>query len=1110
MSIFKNTFESGVQLQLTARQKALVKTSRSSGEIQYFNSRNAWIKMSSAVDVNKSSALAENTILLGGTLLSGGGLRSGVGSGDQAYSTKTPGGKDNKLGIRPMPGIVSLDVKSKSAYGSLREANVSFQCWDIRQLEELEQLYMRPGYSVLVEWGWVPYLDNGGNLQPNISLPDYLFTSTKKEDIWKIIYDRSARDGNYDAVYGFIKNYSWKARNDGGYDCSVSIITMGEILESLKINYGAYDKSSIQTTGLFPGAAPSGSFGSATAGATIFSSIATAFASFAASLGGIGTLSSAAVLSTAAADILISDDVATAYSQNIVAGICAELYKKVSEFPAVKAKTPAAAHVLVDTNNSSYPLNFLKYEVQIASSGPTITNGKDQIYIRLEDFLEILNHYVLLSDKDNGTPLAKLSVRERESKIPLLCLADIHQISTNPHVCLIRNEAYLSTNIATQLGVAGLDVTAVNSYLTEINSLFNYRNPTTGFGEIGNIFVNLDYLYGLSLSDTLAEKDKKEKNDIILFDYIKSMMSGINTAIGNVANFDIFIDPIDSVGRIIDVNYVDTTKRDDAYKNAFEIQVHNLKSTVRNYSLESQIFPEQSTMIAIGAQVKGGALGSDTNTLVDFNKNLVDRIIPRKDAPTAPPNSSVADELAKLKALQESWAIIADLFIQLNPDWFSAGDYDIEESSKYANALKDIISYFTSVGKSNIKNRAILPTKLSLTMDGIGGMIIGNMFKINEDILPAGYKGGTGGVGSKIGYVVTGLGHKVSNNDWTTQVDAQFVILDEPDGQPGFPSVTAINRAVTAAPTGTPPGPPPPGVTGCAMGSNTVNPGVDYSEPAENSGIDFSSFVYPVSANVSSLFIDRTAAGMGIHRGIDLVAPLGTPVYSVCDGEVFALGTATGGYGPNALYIKVDKKYHPGKPGPYLFVYGHLDTNIVGVGAKVKTGQQIGTIGTKGFSTGPHLHFQLKTNTALDKFGTSYIFGKYFPGNTGCSITALDPWGGPPATPPLTPAANALRVKAIAEEIKVATVDAWGTNTANLIAAVKKINDKQTFVDVNTVLGTLVTGLDFKKVLNDELGSNDVPTAKAIRDHLLPFGVDVNYKYSGNDVTSNSFTVTVK
>jgi hypothetical protein len=786
MSIFKDSFKPGVQLQLEKRQDALGNTSRSPGMIQYFNSRNSWIRMSSAVDVKgDGGVLASKCILQGGTLTNVGVglvLKSGVGSGNQAYSTTTPGGKLNKLGIRPMPGITSLDVKSKSAYGSLREANVSFQCWDISQLEELEQLYMRPGYSVLVEWGWAPYLDNSGNLQPNVPLPPYLFQKLTKEQIWKEIYDRSAKDGNYDAVYGFVKNYSWKARSDGGYDCSVSIITMGEVLESLKINYGAYDVSALKTDGLFPlVGAPPGSFDFNKGITSITPSVGM----------GLSGINVVAATNTAA---IIRDDIAAAYAQNIVAGICAELYYKVSDNATVKSKD-VAAHKIVDVNNGSYEYNFLKYKVEMTSSGPTITDGSTQIYIRLEDFIAVLNRYVLLSDKKHKTPLAGLSVRERESKIPLLCLGNIHQISTNPHVCLIKNDAYLDPD--TKLGVVGLNVTAVKTYLNEINSRFTYLSPTTEFGEIGNIFVNLDYLYGLSLNDTLAEKDKKEKNDIILFDYIKSMMSGINTAIGNVSNFDIFIDPVDSVGRIIDVNYVDTTSRLTAHANAFEIQVHNLKSTVRDYSLESQIFPEQSTMVAIGAQTKGGALGTNTSTLIDYNKGLVDRVIPQREAPTT---NSTASDTDRLLELQKSWAIIADLFIQLIPDWFSAGDYDVEESSKYSNALKDIINYFTSIGASNTKNRAIIPTKLSLTMDGIGGMVIGNMFKINDDILPAGYKVTTTpkNLGAKIGYIVTGLGHKVSNNDWTTQVDAQFVVLDEPTGTSGFPSVQAINRRVTA------------------------------------------------------------------------------------------------------------------------------------------------------------------------------------------------------------------------------------------------------------------------------------------------------------------------
>ena len=168
MSIFKDTFIPEIQGQLKARENSLKK--RDVTSIKYLNSRNAWIKMSSSVNVNNTNELAKSYILQGGILKSNGGLRSGVGGTDNAYSNISPNTslslneRKHQRGLRPMPGINSIDIRSKSAYGSLREVVVKFQCWDIKQLEDLELLYMRPGYTVLVEWGWTPYLNNDGKL----------------------------------------------------------------------------------------------------------------------------------------------------------------------------------------------------------------------------------------------------------------------------------------------------------------------------------------------------------------------------------------------------------------------------------------------------------------------------------------------------------------------------------------------------------------------------------------------------------------------------------------------------------------------------------------------------------------------------------------------------------------------------------------------------------------------------------------------------------------------------------------------------------------------------------------------------------------------------------
>ena len=151
MSIFKNTFTKEISESLNARQKAIEK--RSPQAIQYLNARNAWIRMSSSVDVNGDKGkLAKSYILQGGILNPDGTLRTGVSTsstGSAAYNRFTPSGHENLRGIKPMPGITSIDVASKSAYGSLREIKINFQCWDIKQLEDLELLYMRPGYTAV-------------------------------------------------------------------------------------------------------------------------------------------------------------------------------------------------------------------------------------------------------------------------------------------------------------------------------------------------------------------------------------------------------------------------------------------------------------------------------------------------------------------------------------------------------------------------------------------------------------------------------------------------------------------------------------------------------------------------------------------------------------------------------------------------------------------------------------------------------------------------------------------------------------------------------------------------------------------------------------------------
>ncbi|WP_245950090.1 M23 family metallopeptidase [Saccharothrix carnea] len=86
-----------------------------------------------------------------------------------------------------------------------------------------------------------------------------------------------------------------------------------------------------------------------------------------------------------------------------------------------------------------------------------------------------------------------------------------------------------------------------------------------------------------------------------------------------------------------------------------------------------------------------------------------------------------------------------------------------------------------------------------------------------------------------------------------------------------------------------------------------------------------------------------------MHYGIDIAGPIGTPILSAADGVVIEAGPASG-FG---LWVKVE--HADGS----VTVYGHVDTYSVRKGQRVLAGEQIARMGNRGFSTGPHLHFEV-------------------------------------------------------------------------------------------------------------------------------------------------------
>ncbi|MFC7448811.1 M23 family metallopeptidase [Rhodococcus daqingensis] len=104
--------------------------------------------------------------------------------------------------------------------------------------------------------------------------------------------------------------------------------------------------------------------------------------------------------------------------------------------------------------------------------------------------------------------------------------------------------------------------------------------------------------------------------------------------------------------------------------------------------------------------------------------------------------------------------------------------------------------------------------------------------------------------------------------------------------------------------------------------------------------------VQPVSGTLTSHFGPRWGTQ---HGGLDIAAPIGTPIQAATDGTVISAGPASG-FG---LWVRVQDD------DGTTTVYGHINEFLVDVGQQVAAGQQIATVGNRGQSTGPHLHFEV-------------------------------------------------------------------------------------------------------------------------------------------------------
>lgn len=116
------------------------------------------------------------------------------------------------------------------------------------------------------------------------------------------------------------------------------------------------------------------------------------------------------------------------------------------------------------------------------------------------------------------------------------------------------------------------------------------------------------------------------------------------------------------------------------------------------------------------------------------------------------------------------------------------------------------------------------------------------------------------------------------------------------------------------------------------------------------SGVGTGNFSVPYNGNITSRYGQRS---MGNHKGVDIVGPVGSPIYASDEGIVTYADYEDGGYGN---IVKIDHQ------NGYETYYAHCSEILVKKGDTVKKGDLIAKVGNTGRSTGPHLHFEIRKN----------------------------------------------------------------------------------------------------------------------------------------------------
>ena len=306
---------------------------------------------------------------------------------------------------------------------------------------------------------------------------------------------------------------------------------------------------------------------------------------------------------------------------------------------------------------------------------------------------------------------------------------------------------------------------------------------------------------------SLETAPRDDDGAISVLGYVQTILEGISESMGSINKFKVTVDENDGLVKIIDeapkpglvknpeeqfakFNIFGMKTPLEKGQNADDIGVTSKQASfITNLSLNAEIPKNFATMLAIGAQASGNNLQGNSTSFSNYNKGLIDRIIPEKIDYVELKDKSKDSAVVGTHPVKMARDIkIEKLYFKSTNDKISPFDAVYTRNGSLSGNLKyfdfspnvtgDFTENYTSYLKlaqgiltddNKVPQPFFLPFNLSLEMEGLSGMKLFEKFRITDDILPPSYNKDT------VDIIIKGINHNVTINGWTTTLNTLSV-----------------------------------------------------------------------------------------------------------------------------------------------------------------------------------------------------------------------------------------------------------------------------------------------------------------------------------------------